>query len=73
VWHEAPPQFKSRIFVNRTGVGLLLGDSQFREHIQNHSGFDFEIPGQFVDADFLHIYTTGGSPSSFQDGFGQPE
>jgi hypothetical protein len=31
------------VFFNRTGVRLLFGDSHFREYVENHSAFDFQL------------------------------
>jgi len=43
------------ILVDRTGVGLLFINSEFRQQIQYDVRFDFELPGQLVDSDLqLH-------------------
>ena len=44
------------ILVDRTGVGLLLRDAEFRQQVQNRARFYLELPRQFIDPDFLHTY-----------------
>jgi hypothetical protein len=31
------------VFLNRTGVRLLFRDPHFREYVENHSAFDFQL------------------------------
>ena len=31
------------VFFNRTGVRLLLRNTRFREYVENHSAFDFQL------------------------------
>jgi hypothetical protein len=33
------------MFFERTGMGLLLGDTDFREDIENGLAFNFQLPG----------------------------
>jgi hypothetical protein len=40
---------------NRTGVRLFLGDSGFRQIINNCLGLDLEFASQFVDSDLIRI------------------
>ena len=40
-------------FIDRAGVGFLLGDAQLREHVEDHVRFHLELAGQLVDTDFL--------------------
>ena len=35
-------------------MGLLLGDSDFREDIENSLAFDFQLPGQIVNSNLTH-------------------
>ena len=42
------------VFINRAGVGLLFLNTQLREQFKDLVWLDFELPGQFVDSDFLH-------------------
>jgi hypothetical protein len=46
-------QFRDGL-INGAGVGLLLGDAESRQHIDNLVRRDLELPGQLVDADFTH-------------------
>jgi hypothetical protein len=50
-----PPQLDRDIFVNRAGVGLFLGNSQFREQLQNFVSFYLQLPSQLVNANLSHI------------------
>jgi hypothetical protein len=43
------------IVVERAGMRLLIGDAQFRQHVQDDARLDFEFPRQLVDANFTHI------------------
>ena len=49
-----PPQLYRDIFVNRAGVGLLLGDTQFREQLQNFVSLYFQLSSQLVNANLSH-------------------
>jgi hypothetical protein len=49
-----PPQLDRDIFVNRAGVGLFLGNSQFREQLQNFVSFYLQLPSQLVNANLSH-------------------
>jgi hypothetical protein len=35
-------------------MGLLLGDANFRQDIENSFTFDFQLPGQIVDSNLTH-------------------
>jgi hypothetical protein len=41
--------------VDRARMRLLLGNTNFREVIDQDLGLDFELPGQLVDADLIRI------------------
>jgi hypothetical protein len=49
-----PTQLDRDIFVNRAGVGLFLGNSQFREQLQDFVSFYFQLPSQLVNANLSH-------------------
>jgi hypothetical protein len=42
------------VFFQGTGVGLLLRDTHFFQHIENGFAFDFKFPGQVVDSNLAH-------------------
>jgi hypothetical protein len=41
--------------INRTGVRLLFGDADLRQHFYDHVRWNLQLPRQLVDADFAHI------------------
>jgi hypothetical protein len=43
-----------RVFVQRTGVGLLFGHAQLGEQFENALRLDLELSRQLIDADFAH-------------------
>jgi hypothetical protein len=43
-----------RLLIDRTGVGLFLGNAQLRQHLDDLMRRNFKLPRQFVDADFAH-------------------
>jgi hypothetical protein len=42
------------VFFQRTGMGLLLADPDFRKYIENGFTFDFQLPCQIVDSNLTH-------------------
>lgn len=52
--NEALLYLNGNIFVDRTGVSLLLLHSQVRQQFENLVWLDFEFPSQLIDSDFLH-------------------
>jgi hypothetical protein len=42
------------VLFQRTGMGLLFGDPDFRKHIENCFAFDFQLPCQIVDSNLAH-------------------
>jgi hypothetical protein len=42
------------VFIDGAGVGLLFGNAQFGQPVQDLVGLDFELPCQLVDANLLH-------------------
>lgn len=51
---NAIPDRQGSVIFNRTGMGLFISDTQFRQKVDNRAGFDFQLPGKFVDSDFTH-------------------
>jgi hypothetical protein len=51
---EVAPHFLCFVILERTGVRLLLGDSNFGEDIKNGLALDFQFPGQIVDSNLTH-------------------
>jgi len=48
-----PDDLRDR-FVNGAGVGLLFGNTELGQHVDNRVRRNFELPCQLVDADFNH-------------------
>ena len=42
------------VFLQRAGMGFLLGDSYFGQYIENGLALDFELPGQIIDSNLTH-------------------
>jgi hypothetical protein len=42
------------MFFDRTGMSLLLGDTDNGEHIENSFAFDFQFPSQIVNSNLAH-------------------
>jgi hypothetical protein len=51
---HAPAEIQHHIVVERTGMSLLIRDTEFRQQIQNDAGLYLEFTGQLVDANFTH-------------------
>jgi hypothetical protein len=51
---QAPPHHHDLIVLQRTGVRLLIGDSQVRKQLKDRAGLNFQFPSQLVDANFAH-------------------
>ena len=51
---EVGADFLRFVVFERTGMGLLLGDSDFRKYVENRFAFDFQLPGQIVDSNLAH-------------------
>jgi len=49
-----PYQLGNRL-IDRTGVRLLFGDADLRQHFYDHVRWNLQLPRQLVDADFAHI------------------
>jgi hypothetical protein len=66
---EEPPQFDGDIFVDRAGVGLLLGHAQLGELVKNLVRFDLQLPSQLINANLVHRDKTilRDAPHSFYE------
>ena len=42
------------VIFNGTGMGLLLGDSDFLQYVENRLAFDFQFSGQIVNSNLAH-------------------
>jgi hypothetical protein len=54
--------FFRNIHRDRTGMSLLLGDTEAREKVDNGLRFDFELAGQLVDSYLIgvgHAFRSG--------------
>jgi hypothetical protein len=51
---EVSPHFFRFVFLDRTGVRLLLGGADFDQDIKNCLALDFQFPGQIVDSNLTH-------------------
>ena len=48
------PHFFCLMIFKRAGMRLLLGDADFKQHVENRFAFDFQFPGQVVDSSLAH-------------------
>jgi len=48
------PHFLRFMVFKRTGMRLLLGDTDFRENVENSFTFDFQLPSQIVNSNLAH-------------------
>jgi hypothetical protein len=51
---EVRPHFDGFVIFDGTGMGLLLGDSDFQQHVENRLALDFQFSGQIVDSNLAH-------------------
>jgi hypothetical protein len=51
---KVSPYLFGLVVLKRTGMGLFLGDSDFRKDIENSLAFDFQFPRQIVDSNLTH-------------------
>ena len=51
---EMRPHLLCFVLFDRTGVRLLLGDSDFDQDVKNRLALDFQFPGQIVDSNLTH-------------------
>jgi hypothetical protein len=52
---EVLPHELGFIEIERTRVGLFLGDADFRQKVDQDLGLDLEFAGQLVNADLIGI------------------
>jgi hypothetical protein len=50
------------VVLQGTGVGLLLSDTYFFQHIENGFAFDFKLPSQVVDSNLAHPPLLSSAP-----------
>lgn len=60
---HAKADLERHVIVERAGMGLLVGDAQFRQNVENDAGLDLKLAGQLVDADFTHTVTPWRIPT----------
>ena len=46
--------FFGLVLFERTGMGLLLGDANFGQRIEDRLAFDFQLSGQIIDSNLTH-------------------
>ena len=51
---EVHTNFFRFVLFERTGMCLLLGDTNFGQYIENSFAFDFQFPSQIVDSNLTH-------------------
>lgn len=51
--HPLPDYFRHRL-INRAGVGLLLGDTELGQHVDDGVRGDFQLPCELIDSNFTH-------------------
>jgi hypothetical protein len=40
--------------INRAGMGLLLGDAELGQHVNDGVRGDLKLPGELIDSNFTH-------------------
>jgi hypothetical protein len=51
---EVDPNFFRFVVFERTGMGFLLGNPDFGQHIENRFALDFQLPSQIVNSNLTH-------------------
>jgi len=51
---EVGANFFRLVVFERAGMGFLLGDADFGQHIENRFALDFQFPGQIVNSNLTH-------------------
>jgi hypothetical protein len=51
---EVRTHFIRFVVFERTGMALLLSDSDLRKYIENRFAFNFQLPCQIVDSNLAH-------------------
>ena len=54
---HALPDKQRHVFVERAGMRLFFSNTQLSQRFENHVGFNFELAGQLIDANFAHTMT----------------
>jgi hypothetical protein len=44
------------VFIDGTRMGLLLGDAELGEQVEDRPRLDLQLPSELVDSDFLHTW-----------------
>jgi hypothetical protein len=60
---EVSPNFYRFVLFERAGMGFLLGDADFGQHIENRFALDFQLPGQIVNSNLTHPPLCSSEPS----------
>jgi len=60
---EVSPNFLRFVLFERAGMGFLLGDADFGQHIENGFALDFQLPGQIVNSNLTHPPLCSSEPS----------
>ncbi len=55
---QQPPQPDRDILVDRAGVGLLFRNAQLGQPVKDLVRFDFQLPGQLINANLVHRNNT---------------
>jgi len=51
---EVNPNFFRFVLFERAGMGFLLSDTDFGQHIENRFALDFQLPSQIVNSNLTH-------------------
>ncbi len=51
--HPLPDYFRHRL-INGTGVGLLLGNAELWQHVDDGVRGDLKLPCELIDSNFTH-------------------
>jgi hypothetical protein len=51
---EMAPHLFRFVLLERTGMRLLLGHSDERQHVENRLALDFQLSGEIVDSNLAH-------------------
>lgn len=51
---HAQPQLLGDVFIYGAGVGLLLGDAELGQHVDDGVRGDLKLPCELIDSNFTH-------------------
>jgi hypothetical protein len=51
---ETAPHQQSLVVLERTRMGLLVGDAEGRQEVDDHARLYFQLTCQLIDANFAH-------------------